>query len=81
MKRLFTTIFMVLAVAGFALAQRTVTGTIAGDDGDVLIGASVAVKGAVGVGTRTDVNGQYSLKVPATRHKKLYWEFPTCKTL
>ena len=65
MKRLFTTIFMVLAVAGFALAQRTVTGTIAGDDGDVLIGASVAVKGAVGVGTRTDVNGQYSLKVPA----------------
>ncbi len=65
MKRLFTTIFMVLAVAGFALAQRTVTGTIAGDDGDVLIGASVAVKGAPGVGTRTDVNGQYSLKVPA----------------
>lgn len=33
-------------------------------DGEALIGASVAVKGAA-VGTRTDTDGKYTVKVPA----------------
>lgn len=63
MKRLFTTLVLLFAGFGLALAQRTVTGTVTGD-GDALIGASVAVKGASG-GARTDINGRYSVQVPA----------------
>jgi TonB-linked SusC/RagA family outer membrane protein len=63
MKRLLTTFSLVVAFVGLALAQRTVTGTVSGD-GEGLVGASVAVKGA-SAGTRTDINGKYSLQVPA----------------
>jgi TonB-linked SusC/RagA family outer membrane protein len=64
MKRLLTTIWLVLAVVGFALAQRTVMGTVKGDDGEALIGATVAVKGS-NTGARTDIDGKYSVQVPA----------------
>lgn len=63
MKRLLTTLVFALACYGLAVAQRTVTGTVSGD-GESLIGASVTVKGASG-GARTDINGKYSIKVPA----------------
>ncbi|MEN8123060.1 MAG: carboxypeptidase-like regulatory domain-containing protein, partial [Bacteroidota bacterium] len=46
-------------------AQRTITGTVTGaDDGMGLPGVSVAVKGT-SLGTVTDINGKYSLEVPA----------------
>ncbi|TNE67974.1 MAG: SusC/RagA family TonB-linked outer membrane protein [Bacteroidetes bacterium] len=64
MKRLLTTIWLVLAVVGMTLAQRTVVGTVKGDDGEALIGATVAVKGT-NTGARTDVEGKYSVEVPA----------------
>jgi len=38
-------------------------GVISGDDGEVLIGATVSVKGTAR-GTRTDINGKYSVEVP-----------------
>ncbi|HMX39424.1 MAG TPA: SusC/RagA family TonB-linked outer membrane protein [Saprospiraceae bacterium] len=63
MKRFLTTLLLVVAAVGFALAQRTVVGTVTGD-GEALVGASVSVKGAA-AGTRTDINGKYSLNVPA----------------
>lgn len=64
MKRLLTTLWLVFAVAGIALAQRAITGTVTGDDGEPLIGATVRAKDA-SAGTVTDVNGQYVLRVPA----------------
>lgn len=64
MKRLLTTIALFVVVLSTALAQRAVSGTVTGDDGELLIGASVAVKGAAS-GARTDVNGKYSVNVPA----------------
>lgn len=54
---------LLLAMAGAAFAQRTVVGTVSGDDGEALVGASVAVKGA-SAGARTDLNGRYSVEVP-----------------
>jgi TonB-linked SusC/RagA family outer membrane protein len=63
MKRLFTTLMVVFAAVGMAIAQRGVTGTVTGDDGEALIGATIKVKGAE-TGTRTDLNGQYSIRVP-----------------
>lgn len=64
MKRLLTTLVLLLSMAGLALAQRTVVGTVKGDDGEALIGASVRVKGAT-IGAVTDANGKYSVTVPA----------------
>lgn len=64
MKRLLTTLVLLLSMAGLALAQRTVVGTVKGDDGEALIGASVRVKGAA-IGAVTDANGKYSVTVPA----------------
>ena len=55
---------LLLGVAGFALAQRTVVGIVTGDDGEALIGASVRVKGT-NSGAATDINGRYSVVVPA----------------
>lgn len=50
--------------ATIVLAQRTVRGTVSSDSGDPLIGASVIVKGTT-VGTTTNLDGQYSIQVPA----------------
>lgn len=47
-----------------AYAQSvTVTGKVIDSEGYEVIGGSVIIKGAAGVGTVTDVNGNYSLKV------------------
>ena len=55
-------IFMVASCLA-ATAQRTITGTITDDQNEPLIGASILVKGT-SVGTVTDLDGKYSLKVP-----------------
>jgi len=46
------------------MAQRTVSGVVTDESGEGLIGASVLVKGT-GTGTVTDIDGSYSLEVPA----------------
>jgi TonB-dependent starch-binding outer membrane protein SusC len=53
------------ATSGFALAQRTISGLVTDkSNGETLIGASVIVTGTT-KGTLTDVDGKYSLDVPA----------------
>ena len=63
MKQLLTTLLLMLAVCGTMMAQRKISGTVTGDDGETLIGATVAIKG-VARGTLTDVGGKYALEVP-----------------
>lgn len=63
MKRMLLTLLMGCGCVLFAWSQRTVVGKITGDDGDILIGASIAVKGAA-TGAITDLDGKYSLRVP-----------------
>ncbi len=54
-----------LATCGAALAQsRVVSGTVTADDQAKLPGVSILLKGTA-VGTVTDVNGDYQLRVPA----------------
>ncbi|HRI58494.1 MAG TPA: SusC/RagA family TonB-linked outer membrane protein [Saprospiraceae bacterium] len=64
MKRLLLATLLVCFAAGLALAQRTVSGTVTGDDGETLVGASVRVQGT-NVGAVTDVSGKYTVNVPA----------------
>lgn len=58
-------VLLIFAGVQVVLAQTTVTGVVtSADDGQPIPGASVQVKGTT-VGVTTDVNGRYSLKVPA----------------
>ena len=67
MKKLLQSLFILLFVAGSALAQnRTVSGTVTdSQDGKPLPGVTVRVKG-VQVGTTTGSNGEYSISVPTS---------------
>lgn len=51
------------ALTSFA-QERTVTGTVLDDMGEPAIGATVRVPGT-GIGTMTDMDGNYTLKVPS----------------
>ncbi|MGB0982965.1 MAG: SusC/RagA family TonB-linked outer membrane protein [Saprospiraceae bacterium] len=64
MKKLSLVFAMVLFAFQFAIAQRTITGTVTDtESGAPLISANVLVKGT-SVGTVTDVDGKYSIDVP-----------------
>ncbi|WP_231427015.1 TonB-dependent receptor [Pedobacter sp. Leaf250] len=64
MKKLLQSLFILLFIAGSAMAQdRTITGTVTGkEDGLPLPGVSVKIKGAAG-GTTTTADGKYSIKI------------------
>ena len=73
MNRLFTRMLkstlivaMFLFAQSFAFAQRTITGTVKDVAGEPLIGANVLVRGTSN-GTITDVDGAFSLQVPADK--------------
>lgn len=59
--------FMLIFFGSISIAngQRTITGKVTGASGEPIIGANVIVKEALGVGTITDIDGLYSLLVPA----------------
>lgn len=44
---------------------RTVNGTVVDEKGEPIIGANVMLKGTSGIGTVSDVNGHFTLKVPS----------------
>ena len=60
----FLLVFAMLFVGmATVIAQRTITGTVTDESGTALPFANVYVKGTT-VGTTTDIDGNYSLKVP-----------------
>ena len=65
MKKYILTFIMLLGIAVGALAQNPVevTGTVIDNTGEPLIGVSVTVKGNVGLGAITDIDGNYKIKV------------------
>lgn len=68
MKKNLLTILLLFSCISFVFAQnRVITGKVTDQkDGSPLPGVSVTVKGAGTIGTQTDINGGYSLSVPAT---------------
>ncbi|MGE5355553.1 MAG: SusC/RagA family TonB-linked outer membrane protein [Deltaproteobacteria bacterium] len=65
MKKLFLLLFSVFLTTTALLSQRTVSGTVTDDSGTPLIGASVIVKENPTIGTLTDAEGRFSLKIDA----------------
>lgn len=62
MKKRLLTLILFLGLAGYAYAQRALSGTINNSKGDPLVGASVVEKGTTN-GAITDADGKYSLQV------------------
>ena len=54
---------------GMATAQTQISGTVVSEeDGEPIIGASVIVVGATNVGVATDIDGRFTLTLPAGRN-------------
>ena len=68
-KALFlVTVFLTACLHAFA-QDRILQGTVtSAEDGEPLIGAAISVKGKTGQGVITNVDGQYSLRIPADAH-------------
>lgn len=62
---------LLLPVSVYAQTSRTVTGTVIDETGEPLIGASVQVAGEK-IGAATDIDGHYSLKVPASAKQLVF---------
>jgi TonB-linked SusC/RagA family outer membrane protein len=65
MKQVLFSLFVLLGSISMTFGQMTVSGKVTDSAGEALIGANVTAKGAAGTGTITDIDGMYSLKVPA----------------
>lgn len=80
MKRRLMTFFACLFLSfGMALAQTQVNGTVvSSEDGEPIVGASVRVVGTK-TGTVTDINGSFSMNVPA--NSKLEFSYIGMKPL
>ncbi len=63
-KCLFSAMAVVIMTATTFAQDRTVTGTVSATNGEALIGAGVVIKGTTN-GTVTDLDGRFSLSVPA----------------
>ena len=69
MKRLSMILASLFLFVGLAMAQTPVKGTVVTyEDNEPIIGASIQVVGATNIGTITDVNGAFTLQVPAGRN-------------
>ena len=55
--------------------QATVSGKVIDEDGLEVIGANIVIKGQSGVGTITDINGQYTIQVPNADKDVLVFSF------
>jgi hypothetical protein len=62
--RVFTIVILFVACFSLSAQERTISGVLtSSDDGSPLPGINIVVKGT-DVGTTTDINGYYSIKVP-----------------
>src|ERR1035437_4683153 len=62
-KLLLSIVFLTFAQLSFAQQIRVVSGTLVGADKSPIPGVSISIKGTA-TGTVTDLNGNYSIKVP-----------------
>ena len=56
---------LVLSFSTMLAQDKTISGTVVDENGEAVIGATIRVKGAEGVGTVTDIDGNFTIKLPA----------------
>lgn len=69
-KHLFCTVVLALSLCT-AYAQGTLSGTVTGSDGEVLIGVNIVIKG-LNTGTVSEVDGTYRFEVPSGQQTIVY---------
>ena len=57
--------FILFGCVGMTFGQKVVSGKVTDNAGESIIGANITVKNVPGVGTISDIDGMYSLNVPA----------------
>lgn len=62
---------MAASMSSLTFAQSKVTGVVKDSSGEPIIGASVTVKGAQGLGTVTDIDGNFTLSLPSGKKQLL----------
>ncbi|CAN5314969.1 TonB-dependent receptor [soil metagenome] len=77
-RSLLPLLFLLLGAANL-MAQTTISGTVKDAAGETVAGVNIVVKGRV-IGTITDVNGKYDLKVNAAPPLTLVFSFIGYKT-
>ena len=71
-----TIMTLLVLILGTAQAMaETVKGTVTDDTGEPLIGATVLLKGATGIATATDFDGNYTLNIPDPQKGILVFSF------
>lgn len=68
-------LLLALLIGTASALADTVKGTVVDDTGEPLIGATVQLKGAPGVATATDIDGNYTIKVPDTKKGVLVFSY------
>jgi len=76
-----TLLFVFLLFLGIELFAQTITGTVLGEDGMGIPGATVRVKGFSDIGTITDLDGKYTLTNVPTSATQLIFSFVGLETL
>jgi len=71
MRRYLLVLGWMLFATSIAIAQQTVNGTVTDNEGESLIGVSILVEGT-SAGTVTDLDGNYSITVPADNNILLF---------
>ncbi|MGB4838774.1 MAG: SusC/RagA family TonB-linked outer membrane protein [Saprospiraceae bacterium] len=65
MKQVLFLMFILFGCVGMTFGQKVVSGKVTDNAGESIIGANITVKNVPGVGTISDIDGMYSLNVPA----------------
>lgn len=72
-------LFLLMLVSSYAYAVK-VEGTVLDENKETVIGATVQLKGAAGVGTITDLDGKFVLEVPDVKEGVLVVSYIGYKT-
>src|SRR5574344_193015 len=62
-------LWLMLLVSSLTFAQSTIKGNVVDESGEPIVGASVLVKDSKGAGTISDLDGNFSISVPAGKNQ------------
>ena len=76
MRNLILALLLVVGITGLRAQSLTVTGRVMDNENLEVIGGNVSLKGAAGVGTITDMNGNYTITVNDAKKDVLVFSCP-----
>ena len=80
-KRILILVLLVVGMLGAHAQKLTVTGRVMDNENLEVIGGNVSLKGAAGVGTITDMNGNYTITVNDAKKDVLVFSYIGMKTI